>query len=94
MRYKGNMSDVLTKVRGAWARRWVRVVTGIVVVFVAWSSGHQQGVLDSGPRGTTSPGGTVTEQQLEGKWDGIGTLEDGTPFCMVGWPCEDRGLDK
>jgi hypothetical protein len=78
------------KVRSAWVhKRWVRVTGIIVGIGIAYSAGHQQGILDEGPRGTGNPGGTVTEVQLHGKWDGIGTLPDGTPFCLVGWPCED-----
>jgi len=87
---KYDFRKVAGQIKAAWRHRWVRVVTSVVVVAAAYGGGHDAGLQEgNNPREHSSPGGVVTEVELHGKWDGVGTLPDGTPFCMVGWPCED-----
>lgn len=71
---------------------WVRIVTGAVVALTIYSAGVDAGHKDNDPR-HSGPGNTATYTELKGKWDGVGTMPDGTPFCMVGWPCEDGFLE-
>jgi hypothetical protein len=80
------------RARTTWrTKRWVRIAGGVLVIGMAYGAGQDSTVHD--PRQNTGPGNTATISQLEGKWDGVGTLPDGTPFCLVGWPCEDGFLD-
>jgi hypothetical protein len=75
-------------------KRWVRITVGAVVAMTIFSVGVAQGAKDADPNKGTGPGNTVQISDLEGKWDGIGVMPDGTPFCVVGWPCEDGFLEK
>jgi hypothetical protein len=74
-------------------KKWVRVVTYSFVAVTLFSVGVQQGARDADPNKGTGPGNTVEITDLKGKWDGIGVMPDGTPFCVVGWPCEDGFLE-
>jgi hypothetical protein len=82
-------------VRSTWrSKKWLRVTGYLVLCFGLYSAGHSQGERTSDPRTKGGPGNTYQLEQLEGKWDGIGSLPNGTTFCLVGFPCEDAGLDK
>jgi hypothetical protein len=84
-----------TMVRNLWkGKRWFRVVVLSVTCLGFYSSGVNTGHQEMDPRHTGGPGATVSEEQLRGHWDGVLTLQNGDSFCLVGWPCEDAGLDK
>jgi len=95
------MGNTRVRIAQAWgtfrtaykSRKWVRVATAALVCLGFYSGGVSQGHKETDPRTTGGPGATVTEDQLRGKWDGVLTTKDGRGFCMVGWPCEDSGLD-
>lgn len=85
----GRIMQAGKKFRTAYTtKRWVRVTVGAFVVIGVFGAGQDSATREFDPRQNV-PGMATPVEMLEGKWDGIGTLPDGTVFCMVGWPCEE-----
>jgi hypothetical protein len=90
----GRIAQGASRVRSTFkAKKWVRVTAAVVVALGMYTAGEGQGRKQMDPRHTGGPGSTVTEQQLQGRWDGVLTDASGNSFCLRGWPCEDAGLD-
>jgi hypothetical protein len=92
-----NKTTVLRKVRAFphtfRTSKKVRWGVAIFVAFGIFGAGQSAtGPKVPDPRQMVGPGGVTSIGQLYGEWDGVGTLPDGTPFCLKGWPCEDVGF--
>jgi hypothetical protein len=83
---KPTTPEVVRKIKKVWRNKWgkrIIICAAIGMALHVASDANDPRIEDNRPRLATP------QEMLYGKWDGIGTLPDGTPFCMVGWPCEE-----